>query len=394
MRIGELLVEQRKLRQSELTRALADKPADKRLCSFLIAKGLVDFDDAARALGEQRRVPCALAKHIAGRDPALAKLIPAELGRSAWALPIGRASNGQLIVCVRDPGPALLAQLERATKAQVTMVITPSARLENLVRESYGDAPVDEFDVDFSSSVEDNPIAPAPPPPMPPPLPDMAALDPESIRLSLTDLDDDRVEKDPTQSGQLPIVGRATTPPPITPAAPVVPAIATPRTPKRASTDPKVTRPMSVDMMRLGLEHSATREAATDLVLAYVATRWQTGLVFAVRDRMAIGYRGHGVIAPESISLPLGAPSTIQHAIDSRFVSVQQPAGPAQDQLARALEGPEHPAAAPVRVKGQAAAVLVVGDPINSSEDFHVAAADLAMLAEALGSAYQRILGR
>jgi hypothetical protein len=45
-------------------------------------------------------------------------------------------------------------------------------------------------------------------------------------------------------------------------------------------------------------------------------------------------------------------------------------------------------------VKGQAAAVLVVGDPINSSEDFHVAAADLAMLAEALGSAYQRILGR
>src|SRR5687767_6791660 len=142
MRIGELLVEQRKLRQSELTRALADKTADKRICSFLIAKGLVDFDDAARALGEQRRVPCALAKHLAGRDPALAKLIPAELGRSAWALPIGRASNGQLIVCVRDPGPALLAQLERATKSKVTMVITPAARLEHLVLESYGDAPV------------------------------------------------------------------------------------------------------------------------------------------------------------------------------------------------------------------------------------------------------------
>lgn len=389
MRIGELLVEQRKLRQSELTRALADKPADKRLCSFLITKGLVDFDDAARALGEQRRVPCALAKHLAGRDPELAKLIPAELGRSAWVLPIGRASNGHVIVCVRDPAPALLAQLQRATKSDVTMVVTPASRLESLVRESYGDAPVDEFDVDFSSNVDDNPIAPAPPV-MPPPLPDMAALDPESIRLSLTDLDDDRVEKDPTQSGQIPIPGRTgSTLPPAN-----VPAAAPAATFKRARTDPAATRPMSVEMMKIGLEHAATREAATDLVLAYVATRWQTGLVLAIRDRNAIGYRGHNVIAPESISLPLGAPSTLQHAVDSRFVSVQAPQGPTQDQLVRALEGPGHPAAAPVMVNGQPAAVLVVGDTLDSAEDFQIAAADLAMLAEALGGAYQRILGR
>ncbi|HUS27979.1 MAG TPA: hypothetical protein VMZ53_05705 [Kofleriaceae bacterium] len=384
MRIGELLVEQRKLRQSELTRALADKPSDKRLVSYLIAKGLVDFDDAARALGEQRRVPCALAKHLAGRDPELAKLIPAELGRSAWALPIGRASNGHIIVCVRDPAPALLAQLQRALKTDVTMVITPASRLENLVRESYGDAPNDEFDIDFSSQVEDNPITPAKPSPTPappPPLPDMAALDPESIRLSLTDLDDDRVEKDPTQSGQIPIVGLAA-------------ASTPPRGHPRARTDPAATRKMSVGMMQVGLEHATSREAATDLVLAYVGTRWQTAVVFAIRDRTAVGYRGHNVIAPESITMPLGAPSTLQHAIDSRFVSIQAPAGPTQDQLTRALEGAAHPAAAPVMVKGQAAAVLVVGDPIDTSEDFQVAAADLAMLAEALGTAYQRILGR
>ena len=72
---------------------------------------------------------------------------------------------------------------------------------------------------------------------------------------------------------------------------------------------------------------------------------------------------------------------------------MQAPQSPAQDQLSRALVGPKNPAAAPVMVKGQPAAVLVVGDPIDS-EDFQVAAADLAMLAEALGTAYQRILGR
>src|SRR5688500_259276 len=94
MRIGELLVEQRKLRASDLTRALAEKPADKRLLSWLIAKGLVDFDDASRALGEQRGVACALGKHLAGRDPALAKLISPELGRSSCVLPIGKSSKG------------------------------------------------------------------------------------------------------------------------------------------------------------------------------------------------------------------------------------------------------------------------------------------------------------
>ncbi|HSD90419.1 MAG TPA: hypothetical protein VLB44_22985 [Kofleriaceae bacterium] len=403
MRIGELLVEQRKLRQSELTRALADKPAEKRLCSFLITKGLVDFDDAARALGEQRRVACALSKHLVGRDPALAKLLPAELGRSSCALPIGRSSNGNVIVCVREPAPALLAALERAIKAPITMVITPATRLEMLVRDAYGEAPVDEFDIDFSSSVDDNPI-PTPPPkhvpapapsrparaqtgpvaPPSPPLPDMTALDPESVRLALTDLDDARVDKDFSQSGQLPV-----------PAAPAVASPAIARTAKKsANTDPKATRRMSVEMMQVGLEHATTREAATDLVLAYVATRWISALVLAIRDKTAIGYRGHGVIAPESLSIPIGAPSTVQHAIDSRFVSMQIASGPAQDELAHALEGAEHPIAAPVSVKGQPVAVLVVGDPIDGESSLEEAAADLAVLAEALGAAYQRILGR
>ena len=53
--------------------------------------------------------------------------------------------------------------------------------------------------------------------------------------------------------------------------------------------------------MTLGLEKATTREAATDLVLSYIATRWSAGLVLAVRDKAAIGYRGHGVTAPESV---------------------------------------------------------------------------------------------
>jgi hypothetical protein len=396
MRIGELLVQQRKLRPSDLARALTEKPADKRLVSYLIAKGLVDFDDASRALSEQKGVPCALSKHLAGRDEKLAELIPAELGRVSCALPIGKRSDGAVIVCVRDPSPSVLAALQQATSAEILMVIAPANRLEHLVLSSYGVAPSDELDVDFSTTgMGDNPVtnprsvahaAAASLPPMP----DMAALDPESVRLALTDLDDERVDKDPTQSGQIKVIPVST---PAPPRVPTTPPISVNR---RASTnsDPRATRPMSLGAMSVGLEHATTREAATDLVLAYVATRWRTALVLIVRDKSAIGFRGHGVSMPDLVSVPLSLPSTLQLAVETRFVSAVAPASPAQNALVNALDNPASPAAAPVVVNGQSVAVIAVGDPIDSETSVDITAADLGQLAEALGSAYTRLLAR
>ena len=84
MRIGELLLERRALRPSELALALEEQArSGRRLCSLLISRGAIEFDDGARALGDQQGVPCALAKHLANRDPAVAGLIPAELGRAS-----------------------------------------------------------------------------------------------------------------------------------------------------------------------------------------------------------------------------------------------------------------------------------------------------------------------
>ena len=424
MRIGELLVEQRKLRASDLTRVLAEQSAGKRLVSLLIAKGLVDFDDASRALGEQRGVACALSKHLAGRDPALAKLIHAELGRGSCALPIGKSSKGSIIVCVRDPAPALQRALEQAIKTDVLMVIAPSARLEQLVAEAYGSASTEELDIDFDLA-NDLPAptpsrvtrGPLPTPPMPfqrveplnqfqradtppplPPLPDMGALDPESIRLSLTDLDDVRVTKEHAQSGVIPKPSGGTLPPanrPLTTPPPLA-ALAAGTVTARSSSDSRAPKnqAMSLDMMTQGLERATTREAATDLVLSYVATRWSAGLVLAIRDKAAIGYRGHGVTAPESVTVSLGSPSTVQRAVQTRFVSIEAPAGVGQQAIAHALNKPHAPAAAPIMVGGQPVAVIVVADPIEGPQARDIAAADLALLAEALGSAYNRIMSR
>jgi hypothetical protein len=193
-----------------------------------------------------------------------------------------------------------------------------------------------------------------------------------------------RVAKDPTQSGQIPVMGRTATPNGLS-----SPAIAIASTIKRPATPP-----MSMASMKVGLENATTREAATDLVLAYVATRWLSGLVLAVRDKTAIGYRGHGVTSPESVTIPLASPSTVQRAVESRVVSVHAPVGPAQDALARALCGPVNPAAAPVLVSGRPVAVLAVGDPIQGTSDLERASADLATLADSLGAVYTRMIAR
>lgn len=427
MRIGELLVGQRKLRPEDLARALADKPADKRLVSYLIAKGLVDFDDASRALGEQKRVACALAKHLAGRDPALATLIPAGLGRTSCVLPIGKTSKGSVIVCVRDPEPALRRALEQAIRGDILIVIAPASRLEQLVAQTYGSPGTEELDVDFDIAVDLEPdtqiprrpltTPPAPlsaiepptfrpytypravtPPPMPP-MPDMDVLDPESIRLSLTDLDDVRVTKDPAQSGQIPKMG-STLPPATTlqalAAGTVQPQRTTgplPATAVAAAQAAEPARPTLATLQRT-LEEAQTREAATDAALAYVATRWHSGLVLGLRDRAAIGYRGHRVVAPESVTVSLGSPSTVQRAVQTRFVSVETPTGVGQSALTHALGGSRTPAAAPIMVRGQPVAVIAVGDPLEGAAARDLAAGDLAKLAEALGTAYTRILTR
>jgi len=401
MRIGELLIEQRRLRASDLTRALAEKPAGTRLCSFLIEQGVIDHDDAARALGQQHNVACALTKHLDGRDPALASAIPAELGRGSCVLPIGRSTKGSLIVCVRDPAPALYAAIVQAVRGDVLVVVTPASRLERLVAEAYGRDAADELDIEFDLAPEAAPsvvartfsprriTTPAMPVPVVPPPPDMDALDPESIRLSLTDLDDVRVDKDPAQSGQIPKMGRKTaTLPPAT--KPVARPITTPPPSSTAALPKK----LSLDATHEGLRQAQSREAATDLVLEYVATRWSAGLVLALRERAAIGYRGYRVIAPESVTVSLGSPSTVQRAVQTRFVSVESPNGVGQSTLIYALGGSCVPAAAPILVGGQPVAVIAVGDPIDGPSARDGAAADLATLAEALGTAYARIMTR
>jgi len=371
MRIGELLSDRGALRPGEIERALEEQSRDgRRLCSILISRGALEFDDGARALADQRGVPCALAKHLGNRDTALAGTISPELGRSACVLPIGRTSAGTLIVAVRDPDPALQGTLRRATGEDVMMVVTPATRLEHLIAAAYG-AGHDDFDVELDSAVDLD----VPQPAAEPPLPDVDLLDPDSVRLALSDLDDSRVAKDPTQSGMFTL--QNTTPQSLVGIR------------AAASTSPP---PVSLATTRQALDAATTREAATSLAVAFLVGRWQAAVIFAVRASTAIGYRGHNAAIAGDIArlaVPLSLPSTIQRAVSSKQPTTMVAETTAQDQLARVLGNPTTITAAPVLVANQVVAVIAAGDSQRGAGD-RTATTDLAELAETLGAAYER----
>jgi hypothetical protein len=379
VRIGDLLVAKGLVRASDLARAVAEQPGSgRRLCSLLIAHGALDFDDASRALGEQRGTPCALAKHLENRDTALISSISAELGRVSNVLPIGRTSNGTVIVAARDPAPALRATLEKLL-GPVTLVVTPASRLDQLISAAYGAAPHDEFDIDLDSAVDLDPFPDVPA--MSPPPADVDMLDPDSIRMALSDLDDERVSKDPTQSGLLQVNAMAS-----------ASSAAIKLTGSKTNTSGAFRLPdaaPTIAKTQAGLEQATNRDKASDVAMSFVAGRWRTGAIVVIRDGTAIGYRGHGIADLAELHLPLRLASTIQRAFETKQLANSSPPSPAQDQLVRVLRASVI-AASPVVVADNVIAVIATGDSILGAADTS-AHAELGQLAQALGAAYDRI---
>jgi len=365
MRIGDLLVEQGLVSRAELERTLAgSRERGERIVSLLIATGQVTFDDGARCLGARHQIACALERHLGHRDSALAARLPGELARSVCALPIGVNSSGALIVCVRDPDPALSDRIAAAVRGPVVLAVAPASRLARLVEEAYGPSPVDEFDINVDTGLI----------PKAPPLPDMDALDPASVRQALTALDDDRVAKQPAKSYLPRPSGKDSRPLPV-------------MSGKR----------VTVEATRRALAGARDRDDATAITLGFLGARWTHALLLAIRGGHAVALRsldprtGH---AP-GFELPLEEVSTVQHAIEEATTSNERFPGLAQESLCAALDS-EHVTAAPVIVDHEVIAAIAVGDPVFDPEhdhafDAHAASADLAAVASALGDTYQRV---
>ena len=485
MQIGQLLVEQRWVSSEALARALAEQRlTGKRICSLLISRGLLDPDNAARALANQHNVPGVLQKHLEHRDPALARLLPPALARASFALPIGRTRNQELIVCVRDPRPELRGILASAVGGPVVIAVAPAHQLEQLIKSTYEGMPSQirsgnelSFDVDLSTqaiaTVRDDaviaehaqpaeagalaapPAASAPPPAAaagaaPEPAGDEVEVDLRTRHIpvigdgladlgsmTLVELDDARVTKDPSQSGQQAAVlprttttpypplsrgtiapqaarattapgphaakpARATTAPGLAVRATTGPGLHAPRTttsqypppPRTGSTHALAMVMPTLDATIAALDRATELGDATDLAMRYLAGRFHHAVLFTINEGAALGDRGHGSQLTDelihAITVPLSAPSIVQAAHDTRRLATAAPAdaGAIQDRLERTLGNPQAVAAVPIEVDAEVAYVIAVGD---AAGDPASAGYDLERLGRVLGAAYQRL---
>lgn len=351
MRIGEILLLREVLDPWVLTQTIQQQPAARqRLVSLLISRALIDPDDGTLALSEQHDYPGAMQRHLERRDPALAELIPAEIGRRWVVLPLGKSRRGGLVVVARDPTPILQASLEHVTKMPVELAVTAAVHLERLVRSIYG-----ELDPD-------------------PALEEAPRISSSHAAIVVGELSMDEL-----------------TPPPPPPPMP------TPRTVSRIFPEvalpagrnpPSITKELDGTLAQI--ERAINRASAEKHAIAFAAKQWQSSLLLQITDGAALGRRGHGARlgAIESIILPIDEPSLVQVAYETRGATIQAPGGEVQERLTALLGDPAGPSAAPVIASGHVEAVLVVGEPTAELKN---PLGKLAALADALGSAYERL---
>lgn len=169
MRVGEILHRDGLVGAEDLATALADQRiAGKRLCSLLIVRGIIEPDQAARALAEQFDCAAALTKHLDNRDVSLAKLLPANIARKHFALPIGAMRDGELVICVRDPRPEMQGAFERILQRPVLITVAAAHTLEPLLDMTYGPPTVtqtQDFGVRFARPSSQPANVPQPPAP-------------------------------------------------------------------------------------------------------------------------------------------------------------------------------------------------------------------------------------
>ncbi|HEY4242789.1 MAG TPA: hypothetical protein VGM88_23400 [Kofleriaceae bacterium] len=363
--IGEILVRRGLVAPAQITRAVADQRASGvRLCSLLVARGLLDADDAARALAEQHGIPGVLTRHLEQRDRGLAKRLPATFARGRCALPVGTTSGGDLVIAVRDPIDA--AELEAVCESRVIVAVALAQMLEASIAQAYEPVPSESIDVDLDTGpIETGPIALA--------------------ELALVDLDDARVAKDFSQSG---IIG----------ARGLSGAFPVPRPPSESDGSielPAIEPPASFEEALVVIAAARSRDHAFDVALQYAPRRWKAALLCAIdRDlaRGMRGYGGHAGTAGIGAAFALSDPTVMTRACETKRTVPEIPfgdsTGPAQTRLSRMLGSSFNLSAAPILLGNRVGYVLVAGDPIGC--DVNDAAIELDRIAAALSDVCAR----
>lgn len=361
MRIGELLLQRGWVDWETIALALGDK-GEMRLCSYLVQRGALDFDTAARALGELHGSAAALRRHLEGRDESLADLLPDELAKQLVAIPIGRLGNGDLIVCVRDPSPALRARLARVLDEEPVLAVTPAHYLERIVEQAYAPRELDASELEEHEEPEiDVPI---------------------DVETSASDIPIDIDEpivttkrpRRPSKKRALSVVIPVMAAPPVRPAS------------EKDALETAIAAFRDIDEV----------EWLFDVAMQYISKAWSSSLLLTLREKRAVGIRGHGArITPSIVKtfvVDIAEVALLEQArAEKRTLVDEHPAVPGSEYelLAKTLVVADAPIIAPLVKGDRVDYVLALGEPIG--KDREDALVDLGLLIESLTEALARL---
>jgi type IV pilus assembly protein PilB len=136
-RIGDLLVREGQISQSQLDQALEDARVNKTRVGYSLVKlGTVSEQDLALALARQHRLPAVDLERVK-LDPKLLKLIPAELASKHLVLPLRRVGRTLTVAMINPSDLGVIDDLKFITRFEIEPVIAGEFTLRRIIEREY-----------------------------------------------------------------------------------------------------------------------------------------------------------------------------------------------------------------------------------------------------------------
>ncbi len=400
MRLGKILVSAGLLSPAQLSEALARQATTPgRLGTHVIQLGMATADQVALALSKQHQVPPALGRHFENHDPKVATLVGPKVAVTHSLLPIAYSNAGgrKLVICFRDPNqPALIARLQSAMSVAIRPCVASELAIAIYLDQYFGVRPtypmartqVGAVDVDLDE------VTPTP------------ALTPENEMLQLVDLDHEDVAK----AGPdvfVPVGNRRSAIRQAVEEAATRASIEVKAVPKAVANEPnkaatRATLPdLTLSELLSAIEQAEERSAVGDSIMQFLQQRFAAGMMFTIKDGLAMGHRGFGGHLNDedtvaALMLPLDK-SILGAAYDSQELwrgNPEQISTAAQKRFLKLFDmgkAPGEVVVAPVAIGSRVVCLLYAHGPNGSSLD-EPDVEELKEVADATQRAFSRII--
>jgi hypothetical protein len=327
MRLGEMLVRDGRITETQLKQTLAAQARDGgRLGTVLVEQGLIDLEALTVYLGLELGIPIATGAMLERAKRAAVRLLQPAQAFKYKCVPLV-VQDRHLIGAIEDPHDlATLESLTQLTGYRIVPRVAPEVRIYYYIERYYGVARPPRFLKFGDAPRGDESTAgaglPAPPlPGLPPaaqnpiaapgPKPRLRSTkvakmfdDSESLELDAEDLIESLDADDAAPAEAAPTVR-----PHRTTAPPLVALQPDPARPTALRADPAVAE----------LAKVSDRNRIIEVVLGFAAGVFDGAVLFTVRDHIAFGWKAFGDFPGrahvEHLCVPLDAPSVAQAAL-------------------------------------------------------------------------------